>query len=32
MSLVEFLEAVELDWAGFFPFSPEEGTPADRAP
>jgi ribosomal protein S12 methylthiotransferase len=26
--LAEFLEAVELDWAGFFPFSAEEGTPA----
>jgi ribosomal protein S12 methylthiotransferase len=26
--LLEFLAAVELDWAGFFPFSREEGTPA----
>jgi ribosomal protein S12 methylthiotransferase RimO len=26
--LVSFLEAARLDWAGFFPFSPEEGTPA----
>lgn len=26
--LVEFLEEVRLDWAGFFPYSPEEGTPA----
>ncbi len=26
--LAEFLEAAQLDWAGFFPFSPEEGTPA----
>jgi tRNA A37 methylthiotransferase MiaB len=26
--LAEFLEAARLDWAGFFPFSPEEGTPA----
>ncbi len=27
-ALAAFLETVELDWAGFFPFSPEEGTPA----
>lgn len=27
-ALASFLEEVELDWAGFFPFSPEEGTPA----
>ena len=26
--LLEFLAAAELDWAGFFPFSREEGTPA----
>jgi MiaB/RimO family radical SAM methylthiotransferase len=26
--LAEFLEAARLDWAGFFPYSPEEGTPA----
>jgi ribosomal protein S12 methylthiotransferase len=26
--LLEFLAAVGLDWAGFFPFSREEGTPA----
>jgi ribosomal protein S12 methylthiotransferase len=26
--LLEFLGAVELDWAGFFPFSAEDGTPA----
>jgi ribosomal protein S12 methylthiotransferase len=24
--LLAFLEAADLDWAGFFPFSPEEGT------
>ncbi len=34
--LLEFLRAAELDWAGFFPFSPEEATPAvtlgDRVP
>ncbi len=27
-ALASFLEEVELDWAGFFPFSPEDGTPA----
>lgn len=27
-ALLEFLRAADLDWAGFFPFSPEEGTPA----
>jgi len=27
-SLLEFLEDAALDWAGFFPFSPEDGTPA----
>jgi tRNA A37 methylthiotransferase MiaB len=26
--LAEFLASAQLDWAGFFPFSPEEGTPA----
>jgi len=26
--LLEFLAAAELDWAGFFPFSREKGTPA----
>ena len=26
--LAEFLQDVRLDWAGFFPFSAEEGTPA----
>jgi ribosomal protein S12 methylthiotransferase len=26
--LAEFLEDVALDWAGFFPYSPEVGTPA----
>ncbi len=26
--LAAFLEAAQLDWAGFFPFSPEVGTPA----
>ena len=34
--LLAFLRAAELDWAGFFPFSPEEGTAAtdldDRVP
>jgi ribosomal protein S12 methylthiotransferase len=29
--LLAFLEAAQLDWAGFFPFSPEEGTPAAAA-
>lgn len=28
--LAEFLLEARLDWAGFFPFSPEEGTPAAR--
>ena len=28
-SLLEFLSAAQLDWAGFFPFSPEEGTAAN---
>ena len=27
-ALLEFVEAAQLDWAGFFTFSPEEGTPA----
>jgi ribosomal protein S12 methylthiotransferase len=27
-TLLEFLDAAELDWAGFFAFSPEDGTPA----
>jgi len=27
-ALVRFLEEAQLDWAGFFPFSKEEGTPA----
>lgn len=26
--LAEFLSDVSLDWAGFFPYSPEQGTPA----
>ena len=26
--LLRFVDAAQLDWAGFFPFSPEEGTPA----
>ncbi len=26
--LAEFLEVARLDWAGFFPYSPEPGTPA----
>ncbi|HEV2426664.1 MAG TPA: MiaB/RimO family radical SAM methylthiotransferase [Acidimicrobiales bacterium] len=30
--LLEFLDAAQLDWAGFFPFSPEVGTPAASAP
>ncbi len=30
--LAEFLRAARLDWAGFFPFSPEEGTPAATYP
>lgn len=28
--LLAFLEAARLDWAGFFAFSPEDGTPAAR--
>ncbi len=31
-ALLEFLGAAELDWAGFFPFSPEDGTPAATLP
>jgi MiaB/RimO family radical SAM methylthiotransferase len=27
-ALLAFLRAAALDWAGFFPFSPEDGTPA----
>jgi ribosomal protein S12 methylthiotransferase len=30
--LLEFLGAASLDWAGFFPFSPEDGTPAATLP
>ncbi len=30
--LAEFLEAAGLDWAGFFPYSAEEGTPAIDLP
>jgi ribosomal protein S12 methylthiotransferase len=30
--LLEFLGAAALDWAGFFPFSPEDGTPAATLP
>ena len=30
--LADFLRDVELDWAGFFPYSPEEGTPARDLP
>ncbi len=29
--LLEFLGEAQLDWAGFFTFSPEEGTPGGRA-
>lgn len=29
---LEFLEAAALDWAGFFAFSPEDGTPAASLP
>jgi ribosomal protein S12 methylthiotransferase len=31
-ALLEFLSAAALDWAGFFPFSPEDGTPAASLP
>ncbi|MFI5046413.1 MAG: 30S ribosomal protein S12 methylthiotransferase RimO [Acidimicrobiia bacterium] len=30
--LLDFLGAAALDWAGFFPFSPEDGTPAATLP
>ncbi len=30
--LLDFLAAAELDWAGFFPYSPEEGTRAIELP
>jgi ribosomal protein S12 methylthiotransferase len=30
--LADFLEEARLDWAGFFPYSPEEGTPAAHLP
>ncbi len=30
--LLEFLRAADLDWAGFFPFSAEDGTPAVDLP
>jgi ribosomal protein S12 methylthiotransferase len=30
--LLGFLAAASLDWAGFFPFSPEDGTPAATLP
>ncbi len=30
--LLEFLKGAQLDWAGFFPFSPEEGTYAASLP
>ncbi len=30
--LADFLHAAQLDWAGFFPFSAEEGTPAADYP
>ena len=30
--LLEFLDAARLDWAGFFPFSREDGTPAAAMP
>lgn len=31
-ALAEFLSAARLDWAGFFPYSAEEGTPAAQLP
>jgi ribosomal protein S12 methylthiotransferase len=31
-TLAEFLQEAQLDWAGFFPYSPEEGTPAFDLP
>jgi ribosomal protein S12 methylthiotransferase len=30
--LADFLQEAKLDWAGFFPYSPEEGTPAAGLP
>ena len=30
-TLLEFLDAADLDWAGFFAFSPEDGTPGGDA-
>lgn len=30
--LATFLQTAQLDWAGFFPYSPEEGTPAADLP
>ncbi len=30
--LADFLDQAELDWVSFFPFSPEDGTPAARYP
>lgn len=30
--LLQFIEAAQLDWAGFFTFSPEEGTHANSLP
>ena len=32
IALVDFLERAELDWAGFFPFSKEDGTAAASMP
>jgi ribosomal protein S12 methylthiotransferase len=31
-TLADFLRDADLDWAGFFPYSPEEGTPAAEYP
>ena len=31
-TLLRFLDAAQLDWAGFFAFSPEDGTPAATLP
>ncbi|HDH27083.1 MAG TPA: 30S ribosomal protein S12 methylthiotransferase RimO [Actinobacteria bacterium] len=31
-TMADFLEAARLDWAGFFPYSAEEGTPAALLP
>ncbi|NNC93022.1 MAG: 30S ribosomal protein S12 methylthiotransferase RimO [Acidimicrobiia bacterium] len=30
--LADFLQEAQLDWAGFFPYSPEDGTPAVELP